>query len=161
MFTDPFGLSPEDVIVKGKNSQAIVAYLLANSETFRAAYEKIDADHSVTLTISDLEGDDAHAFPTQFVGKNCGNNCAIYFSGVDLNQGNVDLPAGAQFIHTAASDMAHEMGHAAGHFSKTTGVSPACASDPAKGGTGCVLKFENKVRSELPEGEGGGYRDQY
>lgn len=139
----------------------IVKYLLARSETFRSAYERMDADHSITLTINDLVGSDAQAFPSQFVGPECGNTCAIYFNAVDLNQGNLDLPRDSKYVFTAASVMAHELGHAAGHFSKTTGVNPACGADPAPGGTGCVIDFENKVRAELPAGEGGGTREKY
>ncbi len=160
-FSDPFGLAAQDIIVTGEQSRAIVNYLMARSETFRLAYEKIGADHSITLTINDLVGSDAQAFPSQFVGSACGNICAIYFSAVDLNQGNMDLPGDSKYVFTAASVMAHEFGHAAGHFSKTTGIDPSCGADPAPGGTGCIIDFENKVRAELPKGEGGGAREKY
>ena len=151
-----------DVRVEGDQSKAIVAYLLEHSSTFRDAYNKIDADHSVTLTIKDLTGDAAHGSPSQFTCAAGGSNCAIYFSAVDLNQSNVDLlKEKAGYVMTAASVMGHEMGHAAGHFSGTTGVNKECAGDPPKGGTGCVVEFENKVRSELPKNAQGGVRTKY
>ena len=44
--TDPFGLSPTDIIVEGENSKKTVEYLRANSATFRDAYDALDNDHS-------------------------------------------------------------------------------------------------------------------
>lgn len=144
-------------------SKAIVAYLLEHSATFRDAYNKLDADHSVQLTIRDLTGDAVHGSPSEFTcAENNSNNCAIYFNHAQVNWLNQDLlKENAGYVMTAASVMGHELGHAAGHFSNTTGVNKECAGDPPKGGTGCVIDFENKVRSELPKNAQGGVRTKY
>ena len=61
-FSDPFGLF--DITVQGAQSQAVVDYLRRNSETFRKAYDALDADHSVHLTIRDAVGDEKHLYPS-------------------------------------------------------------------------------------------------
>lgn len=48
-----------------------------------------------------------------------------------------------------------------GHWSKTTGVPRSCAGDPPAGGTGCIIRYENKIRSDLPADAQGGRRDEY
>ena len=157
---DPFGLAP-DVTVEGDNSKATVDYLLKNSGTFKKAYEALDADHNVHLTIRDAVGDvEQNSFPSQFVaGKN--GTGLILFNATDLNQQNMDLGRASSFIFTAASVMGHEMGHAAGHWSSITGVPKGCASDPARGAGGCVIDFENRIRRDLPVSARGGIRPWY
>lgn len=158
-YSDPFGLFAMDVTVEGEQSKAIVAYLRSTSETFRKTYDALDADHSVHLTIRDAVGDEKDMYPSQFT-PGAGGQGLILFNDVNLNQQNTDLPKGSKFIFTAASVMGHELGHAAGHWSKTTGVSPSCGGNHP-GSTSCSLRFENKVRSELPAAERGGTRDKY
>jgi len=147
--------------VEGENSKKAVEYLRANSETFREAYDALDNDHSVHLTIRDAVGDvEQYLYPSQFrAGKN--GTGLIFFNVTDLNQENTDLGRKSSFMFTAASVMGHEMGHAAGHWSSITGVPKACESDPARGSGGCVVDFENRVRRDLPANARGGFRPWY
>jgi hypothetical protein len=105
------------------------------------------------LTVRDPEDETERQYPTQFVPGEDGTG-TILFNDNDLNQANYDLGANSPWVHTAASDVGHEFGHAAAHYGKG-GVPKACAGDPAKGSTGCIVRFENKIRKELGPASGG------
>ncbi|MBK8245984.1 MAG: RHS repeat-associated core domain-containing protein [Gemmatimonadetes bacterium] len=156
-FSDPFGLF--DIEVQGENSKRIVSYLLRNSSTFRDAYNRLDRDKSVHLTIRDANdplgaGVERNSF-TLGAGWKSGT---IIFNGVGLNQANFDLfskDPGSKWMFTAASVMGHEMGHASAWLGKGAA---ACRSDSPPG---CILRFENQVRSQLPANAQGGTRTRY
>jgi hypothetical protein len=151
------------VDVQGENSKKIVAYLLENSATFRDAYNKLDNDKLVRLTIRDAN--DPQRAGVGESGFFCSgvNDCTIRFNDVGLNQANYNLFSknpGSSFMFTAASVMGHEMGHAAGHWSKTTGVPSSCGQRHPASNT-CSVGFENKVRTDLPANAQGGQRTSY
>ena len=58
-------------------------------------------------------------------------------------------------MFTAASVMGHEMGHANAWLGSGAA---GCRSDSPPG---CILKFENQVRSQLPANAQGGTRTRY
>ena len=155
--SDPFGL--RDIEVEGANSRRIVAFLMKTSETFREAYNRLDNDHSVSLTIRDARdplraGVGANSFTPGADGK----SGTIVFNDIGLNQANVDLfsmDPSSGWMFTAASVMGHEMGHANAFLGN--GAS-GCKSDSPPN---CILDFENKVRSELPANARGGTRTRY
>lgn len=157
-YADPFGLSPTDIIVEGKNSQMIVDYLNENSSTFRETFDRLNNDHSVQLTIRDAyDPDRSGAGDTGYL-PGAGKTGTIRFNDVSLNQANYQLfkaDPKSSWMFTAASSVAHEMGHANAYL----GNGPAaCKTDsPPR----CILRYENKVRSELPAGQGGGTRTRY
>lgn len=151
---DPFGLSPTDIIVQGENSRKIVDYLYENSATFREAYDRLNYDHSVQLTIRDAQG------PFEFNGfaPGAGKSGTITFNDVNLNQANYNLMQAdpkADWMFTGASVMGHEMGHANAWLGNG---SAGCRMDSPPG---CILRFENKVRRDLPASERGGFRPRY
>jgi hypothetical protein len=133
----------------------------ASSPTFADLFNKLDADPNVHLTIRDPVGlAETHGAPSQFVpGKN--GQGTILLNGTTMNQQNYDLikQSGGKpkWIHTGASVLGHELGHAGGHY----GYLPkSCAGDPAVGGTGCIIRFENRVREDVAPASGG-VRDSY
>lgn len=149
--------------MQGENSKKIVAYLLEHSATFRDAYNRLDNDRSVRLTIRDaIDPQRAGLGGNDFFCSGA-NDCTIRFNDVSLNQANATLfsknPT-SSFMYTAASVMGHELGHAAGHWSKATGVPSSCGQlHPAS--NACSVEFENKVRSDLPANAQGGRRTRY
>ena len=157
-YTDPFGL--DTVRVQGEGSEAAVAYMKSVSSTFARDFAALDADPSVNLLIRDpANRAEAEAtYGMQFSRPRDGSKRGtILFNVVGMNNVNRDLGPGAKWIHTAGSDLAHELGHAAaafGHGSK------ACAADPRPGGTGCIIHYENTVRKEMGAG-GGAPRTEY
>jgi len=155
-------------VEKGSQAEAIVNYLLEHSDTFKKAYEALDADHDVHLTIRDATASEKElGRPSQFIPGPNGTG-TIVFNDVNMNNGNWDreksardLGGHASFAFTAASVVGHELGHAAGHWTKVTGVPSACAGDPHAGSSGCVIRFENRVRNDLPGAPQGGTRPSF
>lgn len=155
MYTDPFGL--DSVKVVGPQSTKVVQELRDQAPSFREVFDALDADPNVKLTIRDPQSTvETHGMGSQFV-PGSGGSATILFNVTWMNQLNQDLAkAGSSWFHTAGSTMAHEVGHAGGHFGK---LPAACAKDPPRGSMGCVINFENKVRKEL--GGKGGVRTGY
>jgi RHS repeat-associated protein len=167
-YSDPLGLL--EVVVQGANAQRVIDYLLDNSSTFKNIYQALDADPSVKLVVNEatMDGAPNAFFRPGSVDHNWG---MIQFSAKNLDQANCDLlgcdgKASAEgrhapngWIHTAASVMAHEFAHAAGHYKKA-GVGSSC-DDTHPRSTDCTLKVENRVRSELPQNASGGTRKEY
>jgi hypothetical protein len=158
--SDPFGLSPVDIIVQGKNSQMIVDYLRRESPTFAKLYDRLNRDHSVHLTIRDAYDPlRAGVGPNAFIpGRSGTATGTIRFNDISLNQANYQLfkqDPHSPWMFTAASVMAHEMGHA----NAWLGDGPAaCRGDQPPS---CILHFENMIRMELPASERGGIRTHY
>ncbi len=59
---------------------------------------------------------------------------------------------------TDAGAMAHEVGHAGATYGK---LDTQCRSELVPGGVGCILNWENIVRSEVAPGEGLNKRTEY
>jgi RHS repeat-associated protein len=157
-FSDPYGLRADSLKVNGSMSQKAVTWLMANSPTARKTLEAIAGDDRVSLTIRDPISSVEAGTGEMLFAPEGSTKGTILLNPVGTNQANFDLPQGSSWIHTVASDLAHEIGHAAGHFGH---ASSACAGDPAPGGTGCIINYENKVRQELTGGSGGGVRTEY
>ncbi len=159
-YTDPFGLRPDTVEVIGAQSKAAVSYMRSASTTFNETYEKLDKDPNVHLLIRDPHNQAEALGGAEVFAPGPDGHATILVNVVATNQANYDLLRAnphSSWVFTVGTDLAHELGHAAGHF----GYAPrACAFDPRPGGTGCVLNFENKVRRELGPA-GGGIRDRY
>jgi RHS repeat-associated protein len=155
-YSDPFGLAPMDIIVQGEYSTAVVEFLKNSSQTFREWFDKLDADHSITLTIRDateqemdLGSRSRFDLPSR----------TIIFNPRNMDQGNQDLVGRGErrFMFTGASVMGHEMAHAAGFFGL---VDRTCGLDhPAS--NACSLRYENRIRTELPVSARGGRRLYY
>ncbi len=145
--------------MQGENSKRIVAYLLKNSATFREAYNRLDNDRSVRLTIRDASDPlKAGVGRNSFTPGADGTSGTILFNDIGLNQANFDLfsrDPGSKWMFTAASVMGHEMGHANAWLGNGAA---GCKSDNPPG---CILQFENQVRSDLPANAQGGTRTRY
>jgi RHS repeat-associated protein len=151
---DPFGLSPTDIIVQGENSRKVVDYLYENSATFRAAYDRLNNDHRVQLTIRDSQD----PFEVNSFVPGGAKSGTIIFNDVNLNQANYNLLQAdpkANWMFTGASVLGHEMGHANAWLGNG---SAACKTDSPPG---CILRFENKIRMDLPASARGGIRPRY
>jgi RHS repeat-associated protein len=165
-YSDPYGLSPSDIIIQGERSRAIIQYLRNHSPTFDRVFRALDSDHSIRLVVRDLEGDEAQLYgSTRFSPPiRAGASGNIIYDPSENREANEDYARryGSRFSwrFTPMSSMAHEFGHAAGYYGKG-GVDAECRRDPAPGGTGCVINFENAVRRELPERMRGGERTFY
>ena len=154
--SDPFGLFSMDVHVEGQYSRAIVDYLKGSSATFREWFNKLDSDHSVNLTIRDATAQEMDlGVSSQF---DAGSQ-SIILNPRNMDQSNYDLLKSGEtrFIFTGASVMGHEMSHAAGHFGI---VNSACGGNHP-GSSTCSLRWENRIRGELPASERGGKRLYY
>lgn len=155
--SDPFGL--RDIEVRGENSRRIVAYLLEHSETFREAYNRLDNDRSVRLTIQDAPDPLRAGLGTNSFSLGADRKSGtILFNDVGLNMANFSLfskDPGSKWMFTAASVMGHEMGHANAWLGNGDA---GCRSDTPPS---CILKYENQVRSELPSHARGGTRTRY
>jgi hypothetical protein len=155
-FSDPFGLRGDSVTVRGLYSRLQVDWLLENSPTFRSTFNALHDDPAVHLTIRDPVGAEWELYGSQFTPGEKGRGL-ILFNLRDMVQKNMDLLAvGSDWLHSGPSTMGHELGHAAAHYGK---LDAACANDPPRGGTGCIIGFENTIRAET--GEHGGKRTEY
>ena len=157
-FSDPYGLSPDTLKINGTFSQRAVGWLMNHSPTVRRTIERMAADRSVSVTVRDarsaLEAYNGNSFTA--TGPQSG---VIIVSPIGTDQANFDLALTGndkKWIHTVATDLAHELGHAAGHLGQ---LPPQCAGDPPTGKSGCIIAFENKIRQEL--GGSAGLRAEY
>lgn len=150
-FNDPFGLAA-DVIAEDEIVLRVIEYLRENSTTFRELYDKLDATKKYTVFIDRREGHgNTHDGRTDGVS-------IINFDVGQINDFNAQQGRSPAWIMTAAAALAHEVGHAGGE----AGFLPQhCGSDPAGGYGGCIIDFENKIRSELPQNARGGRRPHY
>ena len=150
-FSDPWGLKEDSIRVVGASAQQAVDYMKAASPTFARDYAALDADPNVHLTIRE-PGDIGEAAMSGMQFSRSGDGAktgTILFNLTGMAQANYDLGQSGKsksWFHTAGTDLAHELGHAAGAFGHGN---PACAGDPRPGGTGCIIRYENLVRREL------------
>jgi RHS repeat-associated protein len=167
-YSDPYGLSPTDVIVEGEHARAVIAYLRNHSPSFDRLYRALDADHSIRVRVVDLVTPFQQTYgKTGFTPPARENDSGIIRYDLAENpEANRDYQAryGRRFTwqFTPMSSIAHEFGHAGAYYGKiVSGLEPACAGDPAPGSTGCIVDFENRIRHELPEDHRGGERTFY
>jgi hypothetical protein len=130
----------------------------SSNQTFREVYNRLDRDRSVHLTIRDADDPDRTGLGDTRYLQGPGKSGTIRFNDISLNQVNFDLftkDRTPSWMFTAASSLAHELGHANAFL----GNGPAaCKGDSPPG---CILGFENRIRSELPASERGGIRTRY
>ncbi|MBB4636305.1 RHS repeat-associated core domain-containing protein [Longimicrobium terrae] len=149
-YSDPYGLSVDSIKVQGRIAQMNITYLRNHSRAFRRLYDELDADPKVRILIrearneeEDQIGRNSFSPPTQPGGWS-----EIFLSRSFTEQANYDnARLGRDWRYNWAATLGHELGHAGGYYGK---LDASCGADPNPGGTGCIIDFENTVRSQLP-----------